>query len=172
MEATCGKTSLRTVNADPDMGGLVWNHTLAFEVSDGESEVKIAVGTRTHVIRQHLNVKELGEMTMTVGDLPPHEEVRVLLRLVCVNDILMIDLSLRTEFGAVPEFVRNLMSTPLPRVCAIAVCLYFLSQVGEWYLLTDSKGGHSCVVQYLWLSFRWSFRSASFTGHVPEYRCV
>ncbi len=78
VEASTGSSTLRTITADPDLGGLVWNHTLAFEVEDADAEIKIMVGTRTHIFRQHLNVKELGEVTVAVASLDPHVEVRVL----------------------------------------------------------------------------------------------
>lgn len=75
MEASVGKASLRTSSQDPDLGGIVWNHTLGFEVDDADSELRLAVGTRTHIFRQHLNVRELGEITISVASLEPHEEV-------------------------------------------------------------------------------------------------
>ena len=62
------------------MGGIVWNHTLAFEVTDENAEVKVAVGTRTHIIRQYLNVRELGEVVIPVASLEPDVEVRPLLK--------------------------------------------------------------------------------------------
>ena len=48
-----GKTTLRTVASQPDMGGLVWNHTLAFEVHDSEADVKIAVAFHKHNFRTY-----------------------------------------------------------------------------------------------------------------------
>jgi hypothetical protein len=78
-----GKATLRTSAVDADMGGIVWNHALAFEVTDSEAEVVVRIsGGRKHIIRTFLNV-DLGTCIVPLDSLSPNVEVRCA-RGVCV----------------------------------------------------------------------------------------
>ena len=46
------------------------------QTGDAEEDIHISVGTRKHVIRTHLNVREYGTLTIPLSSLTPHVEVR------------------------------------------------------------------------------------------------
>ena len=115
------------------------------QTEDADVDIHITVGTRKHVIRTHLNIREYGSLTIPISSLTPHVEVSP----ACM-------------------WLPGLCGG----VCSVLVLNRGLCQETNWYRTLDSHGGKSCIMQWLQLSFRWSYRAAPFTGPVPEYKCV